>query len=255
MSAKTAAGLVAYAKAQIGRPYWYGTYGQIATSALLKAKRAQYPDYYDQKKYKIKFTSQYGQRCHDCAGLIKGYLFSETPTSVPVFNAKYDWGANTMLKSHCTEKGKIDTIPELPGVLVFMDKHVGVYIGGGYVVEAKGHDSGVVKTALKGRGWTHWGKLAPIDYSEKVQAPDTTPTNPTPTPTKTPKAGQAVNLRGVNLYAAASASIPVRQITGTYYLYDGKLTNGRYRITNNASNAGKKPMVLYVTGWIDKGAV
>ena len=28
-----------------------------------------------------------------------------------------------------------------------------------------------------------------------------------------------------------------------------------YRITNKAANVGKKPAFLYVTGWIDKGAV
>lgn len=28
---KTNAGLVAYAKAQLGRPYWWGTFGQTAS--------------------------------------------------------------------------------------------------------------------------------------------------------------------------------------------------------------------------------
>ena len=31
---KTAKGLVEYAKAQLGLPYWYGTFGNIGTAAL-----------------------------------------------------------------------------------------------------------------------------------------------------------------------------------------------------------------------------
>lgn len=39
--------------------------------------------------------------------------------------------------------------------------------------------------------------------------------------------------------------------SGVYYFYDGKLINGRYRITNSPENCGKQPVSEYVTGWID----
>ena len=62
-------------------------------------------------------------------------------------------------------------MPEKPGVLVFIHsaktgrmEHVGVYIGGGYCIEARGHAFGVVQTALRGRGWTHWGLCPYITY-------------------------------------------------------------------------------------------
>lgn len=48
-----------------------------------------------------------------------------------------------------------------------MPGHVGVYIGNGQVVEARGHAYGVVQTALKGRGWTKWGKCKFIEYVEE----------------------------------------------------------------------------------------
>lgn len=160
---KTANGLVEYCKAQLGKPYWYGTFGNTASASLLAQKRKQYPAYYEQSEYTVKFTSQFGERVHDCVGLIKGYLWSATPTSKPVYNASQDVSANGML-GKCTKKGEISTIPEVPGTLVFMKGHVGVYIGGGYVIEAKGHDSGVVKTKLKGRGWKNWGFCPWIDY-------------------------------------------------------------------------------------------
>ncbi len=160
---KTSDGLVSYCKDMLGKPYWYGTYGNTATKSLLASKRKQYTRYYDQSKYKVSFEAQLGQRVQDCIGLIKGYLWSETPTSPPKYNPAQDVSANEM-RGKCTVCGKMATLPELPGVLLFMDGHVGVYIGGGYVIEARGHDYGVVKTRLKDRPWTSWGKCPWIDY-------------------------------------------------------------------------------------------
>ena len=36
---KTARGLVAYALAQLGKPYWYGTFGQTASKDLYIQKK------------------------------------------------------------------------------------------------------------------------------------------------------------------------------------------------------------------------
>lgn len=157
---KTNTALVEYAKAQLGLPYWYGTFGQTGTADLYTYKKKQYPQYY---KSWNDFPTQYGKRVHDCVGLIKGYLWSDTATSKPVYNSKQDVSANGML-SKCLEKGKIATMPDIPGVLVFMNGHVGVYIGGGEVIEARGHEYGVVKTKLKARPWVNWGKCPWIEY-------------------------------------------------------------------------------------------
>ena len=156
---KTNTGLVEYVKAQLGKPYWFGTFGQTATENLYQSKKKQYPNYYTAKDFKL----QYGQRVHDCIGLIKGYLWSDTPTSVPKYNASQDVTADGMLDK-CREKGNISTMPELPGVLVFSSQHVGVYIGNGYVIEALGHKYGVIKTKLATRGWKSWGKCPWIKY-------------------------------------------------------------------------------------------
>lgn len=158
---KTNVGLVEYAKAQLGKPYWYGTFGQISTEPLYATKKRQYPKYYTAQD----FSSQYGQRVHDCIGLIKGYLWSDTPESSPKYRASQDASADGML-ALCWEKGNISTIPEIPGVLVFSPQHVGVYIGNGYVIEARGHAYGVVKTKLSSRPWTSWGKCPWIEYQE-----------------------------------------------------------------------------------------
>ena len=43
---KTASGLVAYCQAQLGLPYWWGTFGNTASASLLAYKKKQYPSYY-----------------------------------------------------------------------------------------------------------------------------------------------------------------------------------------------------------------
>ena len=156
---KTAIGLVEYAKAQLGKPYWYGTFGNTSTEELYSTKRKQYPKYYTARD----FTNQYNLRVHDCVGLIKGYLWSDTHTSTPKYNSAQDKSADGMYNSS-KEKGSIDTIPEIVGLLVWRKGHIGVYIGNGYVIEARGHSYGVVKTRLKDRNFTHWCKCPYITY-------------------------------------------------------------------------------------------
>lgn len=160
---KTNIGLVEYCKAQVGLPYWYGTYGNTATKSLLTNKRKQYPNMYDTKKYKTGFEQQIGLRVHDCVGLIKGYLWSDSPTAKPTYKASQDVSADGML-AKCKKQGKIKDMPDIAGLLVFMKGHVGVYIGSGKVVECRGHDYGCVVTKLKDRKWVNFGYCPWIEY-------------------------------------------------------------------------------------------
>lgn len=177
-SDKTNLGLVEYCKKQLGKPYWYGTFGLISSVALYKSKKKQYP-----KQYQWACPSnQLNKRVHDCIGLIKGYLWSKSPDSVPVYNGSQDVSANGM-RSLCKKGGSISTMPDVKGVLVFSEGHVGVYIGGGKVIEARGHNYGVVETELKKRGWTHWGYCPWITYI-KDEEPKKTVTKTTTTTKK-----------------------------------------------------------------------
>jgi len=189
--AKTNKGLIEYCKAQVGKPYFYGTFGQKASKALYNAKKEQYPVY-----YKWDYSSKYdGQRVHDCAGLIKGYLWSATPDSPPKYNAKEDYGA-TAFYEHCTKKGTIDTFDRIPGRLVFKKSkgskmaHVGVW-DGEKIIEAKGHAYGVIISSLDDT-WTHWGQCNLIT-EDAAPAPDPAPTpapDPTPAPTPEPASNE-----------------------------------------------------------------
>ena len=64
-----------------------------------------------------------------------------------------------------------------------------------------------------------------------------------------PKAGDVVKLKKGKLYVASTGDKCVTR-TGTYYLYDGKSVNGRYRVTNSTKNVGKMPLSKYVSGWV-----
>ncbi|MBQ9228667.1 MAG: C40 family peptidase [Eubacterium sp.] len=167
---KTNTGLVSYVKAMVGHPYWYGCYGQTATKSLYNAKKKQYPKYYTWSCP----SNQLGKKVFDCVGLIKGYLWSSSITATPKYNASQDVSANGMYEK-CTKKGRLSTMPKLPGVLVFKSGHVGVYIGDGKVVEAKGHAYGVIESKLSAGGWVYWGYCPWITYSSADTAAPSAP--------------------------------------------------------------------------------
>ncbi|HPY83641.1 MAG TPA: hypothetical protein PLS20_01190, partial [Ruminococcus flavefaciens] len=66
--------------------------------------------------------------------------------------------------------------------------------------------------------------------------------------------GTAVTLKDTTLYASSTAKTGIKK-SGTFYLYDGKVVNGRLRITNSPKNCGNTPIGKYVTGWIDKNSI
>ena len=158
---KTGKGLAEYAIAQLGKPYWWGTFGQTANASLLATKRAQYPSYYQAND----FQSQFGKKVHDCVGLVKGYRWCDSPDGEPQYVGNQDVAVSG-LYTQCDKKGTLASMPDIPGVCVFQADmgHVGVYIGNGEVVEAMGHAHGVVKTKLKDRGWSYWGMPGWLDY-------------------------------------------------------------------------------------------
>jgi len=163
LSLKNNRGLVEYCEAQLGRPYWYGTFGRKASQAIYDYNRKRYPKMYAATDY----PSQYGLKVHDCIGLLKGYMWcKDADDTNPVYksNGFDDWSANGFY-SHCVRKStNMAEMPDIPGIAVFMNGHVGIYIGDGWVIEARGHAYGVVKTRLKDRKWTKWAYIEEIQY-------------------------------------------------------------------------------------------
>lgn len=60
--------------------------------------------------------------------------------------------------------------------------------------------------------------------------------------------GSAVTLKNCPLFASSTAGKSAGKVTGIYYLWDGKILNGRYRITNAKNRVG---VAGQVTGWIN----
>lgn len=121
-------------------------------------------------------------------------------------------GSNTMWRKYTTEKGKIGEVNLIPGMAVFKMRrdgaepssfkndgqgnfyHVGLYIGDGKVVEAKGTKYGCVTSCI-----SDWGYAAKLKYTEyDVNASDETPsTDDAPSEeTRGMVKGGTLNMRG-----------------------------------------------------------
>ena len=164
--------LCIYAIAQLGRPYWFYTCGQISSPDVY-AKRVT-PSGYTYNNY----MEQLGVKVHDCSGLVLGALIcNDVNEAVPEnCNGPVAHRATLQYYNSCSPRGSsMSTFPKLPGTLVFTTKnsstksHVGIYVGTftdldgvthtDMVVEAKGHDYGVVATPVSNKKWDCWGQI------------------------------------------------------------------------------------------------
>lgn len=154
--------------------YVWGTYGNILTPSLFAYKKQQYPDGVGNHADFIE-SHWLGRRTADCIGLIKGYGWLDTKSMAIGYaaNGMPDYGADQMYQA-CKKAGTLNVdygtmsaMPEIPGLMLWKSGHAGVYIGGGYAIEAMGTRKGVVKTKVSDRGWQGWGKLPYIDYREE----------------------------------------------------------------------------------------
>ncbi len=171
---KTNLSLVGHAVARLGTGYVYGTYGHVLTESLLAGKLKQYP--LKVMPYLSFIRANWlGKPVQDCVGLIKGHYWTNDDGKIVYkLDGLPDVSANGMYIA-ATEKGPIATFPEIKGLIVSKNGHVGVYIGNGEVIEAHGTKSGVIKTRLtktvNDTGWTRWFKCPFVDYvTEKTDA-------------------------------------------------------------------------------------
>lgn len=141
--------------------YIFGRAG-IKWTAEMQAEidRSTDSKYDSARKYGRKWIGHY---VADCSGLVK-YICRQFKVTVP-------HGSNSQWRDSLFEKGAISGNAVPVGALVFKLRnrddfyHVGIYVGGGNVVEAQGTQTGVVSSRLA--SWTHYGLVKGIGYSEK----------------------------------------------------------------------------------------
>lgn len=174
-------GLVAYCKECLAQGdrnvYVYGSIGQKLSLALINDRAKAYPKMNTSARVRLfKNILNTGKTtyAYDCVGLIKSYLWGGYGRVK--YNSKQDVSANGMYEV-AKKRGNIRTLPEVPGVLVQMNGHIGVYIGNGYVIECtpnkafakQSHGAGgVCKTKLSARKWEHWCYCPWITYTSKI---------------------------------------------------------------------------------------
>lgn len=166
--------------------YIWGTAGTMWTAAKQKnLEKTTDADRENSRKYGAKWI---GHMVADCSGLFV-WAFKQLGGSI------YH-GSDTMYRKHCDAKGELNSGARTdgqglkPGTAVFVWKeskkkytHVGLYVGDGTVIEAKGAQAGVTTSKITDTKWTNWGELKGVDYSGT--APEPAPA-PAPEPAKRP---------------------------------------------------------------------
>ena len=151
--------------------YIWGTAGVLWTEAKQKAlEKTTDEDRAMGRKYGSKWI---GHMVADCSGLFSwafaqlgGYMYH---------------GSNTMWDKYCSSQGELkkgkrtDGKELLPGTAVFTYNkskkkrgHVGLYIGGGWVIEAEGTINGVIKSKVTNSKWVEWGELKGVEYKQQL---------------------------------------------------------------------------------------
>lgn len=150
--------------------YVWGSHGNVLTANELKKLEKTFGSHVTDKEEYIK-SHWLGRRTSDCVGLIKGYgWYDETSGTIKYgTNGMKDVTADGMFNA-AVEKGTISTMPDIPGIAVWHQGHIGVYIGNGYVIHAANTYDGVIKTPITSSGWTHWLKVPYINYIEETEA-------------------------------------------------------------------------------------
>ena len=146
-----------------GWGYIYGTWGIVWTQARQDAATREMT-----KRYGSKWI---GKMVTDCSGLLR-WALKQLGEDI-VHHARYQY------TDYCRNKGRLvnglreDGSSVLPGTAVFLQgseehiHHVGVYVGNGICIEAKGTQYGVVTSQLT--HWDHWGELNMVDYSDAAE--------------------------------------------------------------------------------------
>jgi hypothetical protein len=160
----SASALTAFARETVGSGYIYGASGQTCTIEFRYGRASIYPD---MSGLILGVGQQWdGKPVYDCIGLIKAFAATESVDSALL--TKNEVTTKSAFRLWVSESGPIIDAVLQPGMLLFRIEggyptHVGVYVGEGKVVHARGTRWGVVEEVVPAV-FTHWALLKWIDY-------------------------------------------------------------------------------------------
>lgn len=136
--------------------YLYGANVEILTEEKLDYLRNKFPDYITADKYENAKANFLGRYVTDCKGLLYSYY--------PKF-----WTTSAIYASavKCVPLSKNNTSDIPPGAVLYMPGHIGIYIGDGREIEARGTAYGVVERPVSETSFTHWLLMPEFDYSTR----------------------------------------------------------------------------------------
>jgi hypothetical protein len=106
-----------------------------------------------------------GRRVADCSGL---FFWAYKLYKLSIYH-----GSNTIFNKYCSQTGPLAGAVKIRiGTAVFQNTngkrgHIGLYVGGGMCIEAKGTPHGVVSSPLA--VWDEWGTLKDVDYTGTIE--------------------------------------------------------------------------------------
>lgn len=167
---KTNIELVEFTKKALNEKWGYclGSFGNILTQSFLNQKLKQgYGVGAYNTRHKTYLGKYLNKRVSDCYGLVKAFVWWNNGQVKYVANQdRNQEGAYKAAK----EKGALNTLPEIPGIILWMKGHAGIYIGNGEFIECVGAPIGMRKGKIvngkvtSGSKFTHWFKDTYIKY-------------------------------------------------------------------------------------------
>ena len=148
--------------------YAKGTFGQKWTKTLAAQKKKQYPEFYTDSVIDSFNKKSQPLYVFDCVGLIKGIIWG-FPNVKYKTNGLDDVSDQGLWDKYCTDKSK-DFSNIMPGEIMHIKGHVGIYIGDDKVIECtnKWSKNVLVSSINKGdkyyRAWTEHGKFNLLTY-------------------------------------------------------------------------------------------
>ncbi len=169
----------------LGAPYWFNASTIKATKNAYKVNSIRFPEEYKKDVSFYEKAIEEHEVVTDSIGLIKGFAWSNGGKDVlanrgnPLIHT-YKTGANG-----CPDKsvngmfvwataqnikwGDIETLPEVPGLILTTHGRLGVYEGNGYVIEANKEAGYVTHEHISKGPWRFWYELPFIEYNEQIK--------------------------------------------------------------------------------------